>query len=276
MKLGHLFFHIHYCNFRKINDNRKPSSRISRALDHHELILVMAGKGSITTDRTKYPFKAGMLFYLTPGLPHTIEVDRQEPGSFQSVHFSYGYVGLREGEWFVRPEAENLPLQAAQQLKDYYQVEEQFHKLVDCWDAKLPGYEYVSKTAFQQLLIAVYHNTKKQNQNYATSLKVEKLIQYMRENIHRKLTLTELSGQAQLSPTYLSRAFKEITGTTIIEFFNQLKMDAAKEMLLEGDLRIKEVAGALGFADEFYFSRIFKKTEGISPSQFHSKNVHGV
>ncbi|MNO45145.1 HTH-type transcriptional activator Btr [compost metagenome] len=185
-------------------------------------------------------------------------------------------MGLDEGEWFVRAEAENLPLQAAQELRDYYQVEEQFLKVVDSWNAKLPGYEYVSKTAFQQLLIAIYHNTRRQNQNYATSLKVEKLIQYMRENIHRKITLTELSGQAQLSSTYLSRAFKEITGTSIIEFFNQLKMEAAKEMLLEGELKIKEVAGALGFADEFYFSRVFKKTEGISPSQFHSKNVHGV
>ncbi len=79
-------------------------------------------------------------------------------------------------------------MQAAQELKDYYRVEEQFQKVIDSWSAKLPGYEYVTKTAFQQLLIAIYHNTRKHNPNYATSLKVEKLIQYMRENIHRKIT----------------------------------------------------------------------------------------
>ncbi|WP_238326753.1 AraC family ligand binding domain-containing protein [Paenibacillus graminis] len=223
MKLGHLFFHIHYCNFRSRKDTRPISSRLSRTLDHHELIFASAGKGSITIENKRYLLKPGMLFYLTPGLPHVIEIDKREPGNFQTVHFSYSYVGFAEGEWFVRAEAENLPLQAAQELKDYYRVEEQFQKVIDSWSAKLPGYEFVTKTAFQQVLIAIYHNTRKHNQNYATSLKVEKLIQYMRENIHRKITLTELSGQVQLSSTYLSRVFKEITGTPIIEFLQSIE-----------------------------------------------------
>ncbi|MNN93050.1 HTH-type transcriptional activator Btr [compost metagenome] len=77
----------------------------------------------------------------------------------------------------------------------------------------------------------------------------------------------------QLSYTYLSRAFKEITGYTVIEFFNKLKMDKAKALLLEGDMKIKDVAQTLGYSDEFYFSRLFKKMEGLSPSEFQSKNV---
>ncbi|MNN92612.1 HTH-type transcriptional activator Btr [compost metagenome] len=79
-----------------------------------------------------------------------------------------------------------------------------------------------------------------------------------------------------MSSTYLSRAFKEITEYTVIEFFNKLKVDKAKDMILEGDKKIKEVAQALGITDEFYFSRLFKKIEGISPSEFYSKNVHDV
>ncbi|MNH45884.1 HTH-type transcriptional activator Btr [compost metagenome] len=71
----------------------------------------------------------------------------------------------------------------------------------------------------------------------------------------------------------MSRAFKEITGYTVIEFFNKLKMDKAKALLLEGDMKIKDVAQTLGYSDEFYFSRLFKKTEGLSPSEFQSKNV---
>ncbi|WP_310941691.1 AraC family transcriptional regulator [Clostridium estertheticum] len=44
---------------------------------------------------------------------------------------------------------------------------------------------------------------------------------------------------------------------------------------MEGDKKVKEVAQILGFTDEFYFSRIFKKIEGISPSEFYHRNVHG-
>lgn len=55
-----------------------------------------------------------------------------------------------------------------------------------------------------------------------------------------------------------------------------MKIDKAKELILEGDIKIKAVAQTLGFTDEFYFSRIFKRMTGISPSEFQSKNVHGV
>ncbi|MBW4840893.1 MAG: helix-turn-helix transcriptional regulator [Paenibacillaceae bacterium] len=98
----------------------------------------------------------------------------------------------------------------------------------------------------------------------------------MREHLTERLTLAELSDLVQLSTYYLTRVFKQATGYTVIEYFNKLKMDKAKELILDSDKKIKDVALELGFADEFYFSRIFKRTEGISPSEFYSKIVHGV
>lgn len=97
----------------------------------------------------------------------------------------------------------------------------------------------------------------------------------MRQNIKRKVTLAQMSEIAQLSPFYLSRVFKEVTGYPIITYFNKMKIDKAKELFVEGNKKVKEVAYELGFTNEFYFSRIFKKIEGISPSEFYSKNVYG-
>jgi len=74
----------------------------------------------------------------------------------------------------------------------------------------------------------------------------------------------------------MSRTFKEATGYTIIEYFNKLKIDKAKELLIEGNKKIREVAQELGFVDEFYFSRTFKKAEGMNPSEFCSKIVHDI
>jgi AraC family transcriptional regulator, transcriptional activator for feuABC-ybbA operon len=53
-------------------------------------------------------------------------------------------------------------------------------------------------------------------------------------------------------------------------------LDKAKEFIIDGNKKVKEVAGAIGFIDEFYFSRLFKKIEGVSPSKFYSKNVYEV
>ncbi|MGG2093538.1 AraC family transcriptional regulator [Bacillus sp. S13(2024)] len=276
MNINKLFFHIHYCNYRNSNEPRRVSRKITRTLQHHALVFFTRGKGSIIIEKKRYEIKEGMLFYLCPDVLHSLELDTEEPICCVTVHFSYASVSFNENKWDITNEVELLPLHFAQELKDYYQIDTIFKKLVSSWDAKLPGYEFMTKTLLQQLLISIYQNIKKQNRNYSASLKMEKIIAYMHQNINSKITLAELSEMVQLSPTYLSRTFKETTGYSVIDFFNKIKIDKAKELIIESNKKVKEVAQALGFADEFYFSRVFKKIEGISPSEFYSKNVHGL
>lgn len=276
MNINNLYFYIHYCNRRQSKEEWKNSKKIKRTLQHHEFLLITAGKGCIVNKNKEYKVREGMLFYICPNVEHSIEADVEKPMSFVSVHFSYSSVSFNNDKWAIRNEDETLPLNSMQQLKDYYQVENIFRKLVETWIAKLPGYEFISKALLQQLTFEILEDVKKQNQNYSTSLKVEKIIKYMHENINSKLTLTELSEMVQLSPTYLSRIFKETTEYSVIGFFNKMKVDKAKELIIEGNKKVKEIAQLLGFTDEFYFSRIFKKIEGISPSEFYNKNVHGV
>lgn len=276
MKINNYFFHIHYCNSRQFGESRRLPNKITRTIQHHELIFITGGKGSLIIENKKYQVKEGMLFYICPDVLHSIEIDRENLICFLSVHFSYAYVSFNDSKWAMGDEAEMLPLHPAQELKDYYHIDDIFKKVVNSWNAKLPGYEFITKTLFQQLLITLYQNIRKQNRNYATSLKVEKIIQYMHQNINTRVTLAELSKIVHLSSFYLSRIFKNTTGYSVIEYFNKIKIDKAKELIIEGDKKIKEVAQVLGFTDEFYFSRIFKRIEGTSPSEFYSKNVHGV
>jgi len=276
MNSNQLFFHIHYCNGRKLKEPLRYPRKFSRTLSHHELILVTGGAGSITIGEKRHPVQEGMLYYIAPGVFHSFEPNPSKPAIFLTVHFSYARVSLYEGKWEVTDDMQPLGLQSAQSLKDAYSALDLFQKLVDCWNAKLPGYEFMSKTLLQQLFIAIVQHIKKQHPTDAASLKVEKIIQYMLQHISDKVTLNELSDLVQLAPTYLSRTFKETTGYSVIEFFNRMKIDKAKELLIEGDKKVKEVAQALGFTDEFYFSRIFKRNEGISPSEYCSKNVHGI
>lgn len=276
MNIHKLFFYIHYCNCRQFSEPARYPSKITRTIQHHELVFVTGGKGRIIIGKKSYQVKEGMLFYVCPDIPHFIEKDVEEPMCFLSVHFSYARVSFNDNKWDIKNAAEMLSLHPGQELKDYYHIENIFKKLVYSWNEKQPGYEFITKTLLQQLLIAIYQNITKQNRNYSTTLKVEKVIQYMHQNINNRVTLTELSELVQLSSTYLSRAFKASTGYSVIEFFNKIKIDKAKELIIEGNKRVKEVAQALGFTDEFYFSRIFKRIEGISPSEYYSRNVHEV
>jgi AraC-like DNA-binding protein len=283
MNGNNLFFKIHYCNGRKITEDESNTNKaagigikkLTKQLKHHELLYITEGKGSILLEKKKYPLKKGMLFYLCPDVTHSITLEMEEPTYFLSVHFSYALVTFNDNVWDIKGEEGNLSFQPIHELTDYYQVEDIFKKLVDSWNAKSPGYEFLTKTLLCQLMIAINQNIKNQNQNFSISLKVEKVIEYLHQNIHKKVTLQELSDLVHVSLFYLSRAFKNSTGYTVIEYFNKIKIDKAKELMIESDKKIKDIAQVVGFGDEFYFSRIFKKVEGISPSEFYSKYVHG-
>lgn len=267
---------IHYCKGQRLNDPAKIPCGVARALQHHEIIFICEGSGDVVIGKDRYPLKKGMLFYIPPGVQLAFNPEAQKPEHFLKVHFSGSRVMLNpDGTWKRQENIQTLHQPFAQKIADYSIVEELFEKLLDTWTGKGPSYEFIAGTILRQLLIQVSLSNKKQSRNHAVSLKIDRMIQYMRQNINRKVTLEELSGIAGLSPFYLSRAFKDTTGYPIIMYFNKMKIDKAKELLIEGNKKVKDVAYELGYTNEFYFSRIFKKIEGLSPSEFYSKNVYG-
>lgn len=270
-----LFFYIHYCNSKKIKDAWVTEYNFSRKLSHNELIYICSGSGSFKIKGKRYTIKKGMLIYISPETPYTIELDRTVPVSFLTVHFSFAQVVFNNGKWGINTQGQIFTRSHIFELGNTYLIEKEFQKLVNCWYQKLPGYELISKTTLHQLLIIIAQNLNKRYYNFSSSAKVEKIIQHMQSNINGKITLSGLSRIVQISPAYMSRIFKDITEYTIIEYFNKLKIDKSKELLIEGNKKVKEVSQELGFADEFYFSRMFKRMEGITPSQFYSRIVHG-
>lgn len=244
-------------------------------MQHHEMIFVCQANGHIVIGGNRYSLKKGMLFYIPPGVQLTIEPRTQNPEHYVTVHFSGSRMVLDpDGKWKYLESIRTLKQPSAQEITDYIPVEELFEKLLDTWNNKGPSYEFIAGTLLRQLLILISRNNKKQNKNHAISLKIDQIIEYMRQNINKQITLEELSGIAKLSTFYLSRTFKDATGYSIITYFNKMKIDKAKELLIEGNKKVKEVAYELGYTNEFYFSRIFKRIEGLSPSEFYSKNVY--
>lgn len=91
---------------------------------------------------------------------------------------------------------------------------------------------------------------------------------YINSHIEEKLTLNQVASVFSLSPNYLSALFKKSSGIGFSEYITQKKIAVAKDMLLKDGLKIYEAAQALGFENAFYFSRVFKKVEGVSPREY--------
>lgn len=96
---------------------------------------------------------------------------------------------------------------------------------------------------------------------------------YIQSHLEERLTLNEVAAVFGLSPNYLSVLFKKTCNIGFSEYITQLKISKAKPMLLEQDMKIYEVADQLGFESAFYFSKVFKKVEGISPREYMQQKI---
>ena len=80
-----------------------------------------------------------------------------------------------------------------------------------------------------------------------------------------KISLNELAGIMHISVSYLSKIFKEETGMSISGFINSVRVDSAKQFLLDDRVSLIEAAYLSGFEDQSYFTKVFKKLTGQTP-----------
>ncbi|NQX66109.1 helix-turn-helix transcriptional regulator [Paenibacillus alba] len=96
---------------------------------------------------------------------------------------------------------------------------------------------------------------------------IETVMLYIQENYRTNLSLESCADHFGTSPYTLSRGIKQVTGINFIDFLTNLRIDQAKELLRTTTMKINEIADQVGY-QHTYFNRIFKKAEGVSPSQY--------
>ena len=100
------------------------------------------------------------------------------------------------------------------------------------------------------------------------SVIVKKAIHYMSEHYNENITLNEISNLVGVSVQYFSKLFKDEVGCNFVDWLNSLRINRAKELMTTTQMSIKEVGFHVGYNDPNYFSRIFKRYEGIAPTEF--------
>ena len=98
-------------------------------------------------------------------------------------------------------------------------------------------------------------------------------VRLIRENYAEQLSLEGVAEQIHVSPKYLSRLFREEMGSGFSEYLTQVRLEAAEKLLSGSALSVREIALQVGYLDEKYFSRIFKKETGLKPTEY--KRIYG-
>ena len=236
-------------------------------LSSYLFILVEHGSGTVAVRNQSYMLAEGDCAFINCSEPYTHATD-EDPWALQWVHFNgptmnavYQKYLERSGSVIFSPEDCSIYLQILKNLSD--------SAFSDSYVRDMEIHQYLSSLLTQ--IMKDCWNPESANKNNSVNPNTESLRSYLSEHYQEKISLEDLSSTFFLSKFYLTKLFKEQYGITISEYILDLRIRHAKELLRFSDKSLEEVAAECGFYDLPYFSRKFKKAEGITPSAYRNQ-----
>ncbi len=251
---------IHKRRYRKYHTLQFPK------IPSDLLCVVTGGKGLVRIQNQMIPLDPNQIFYLKPSTE--IEV------MLESDYVNYYLLTLRpvtvtrkKGKWSCDVSKGNealFPLGKLpfQHIKVWL---ERVERLYAASKGKSLSTSFEVQPLFQSFIQDLLQELPEQRGVEPSSNGIDESIGYMYKHYYEKIKLDTLADIAGLTETSYSRSFKKAKGITPVQYLNQIRIESSKEFLKQ-DCSIQEVAESVGFGNEFYFSRIFKRTIGLSPT----------
>ena len=101
-----------------------------------------------------------------------------------------------------------------------------------------------------------------------------KIIAFMEKRIYGKFTMAELSRELSFGKTYISKYFSKVSGYSIVNYFTMMKINEAKRLIRETSHNFFEISEMLMFTNSHYFSSVFKKYTGMTPTQYKKSCIN--
>jgi AraC-like DNA-binding protein len=232
------------------------------------LIYCTSGKGNVKIDSNIFDLYADEFIIIPEGKSHVYYSDNDDPWSIYWIHFrgskTNRFDALGEKIFEIEKGKESRISSRTMLFHDIFRnLERGFG---------MDNLEYANMCLGYLLASFIYIDQFRMVNKTIEKDPVAQSINYMLENINKSIRLAELANEVKLSVSHYSRLFLNKTGLSPIDYFNQIRMQRACQLLNMSDLTIGEVARETGYPDPFHFSRIFKKIMGVSP-RAHRKTL---
>ncbi|MEM5596737.1 AraC family transcriptional regulator [Niallia circulans] len=113
---------------------------------------------------------------------------------------------------------------------------------------------------------------KRQNARRSQNV-IHEIEKYIKANFHREIKLQEISEHFYISREYISRKFKQEYHVNISEYLVTIRMKKAQELLKSSNLKVYDIANMIGYQDDKYFRKVFKKIIGVSPNEYREMEI---
>jgi len=251
----------------KYHYNEKPNG-----VDYHMLIYCTSGEGWYKIGNKTAAIKENQYIILPPYMPYSFGADRTNPWTIYWVHFkgtlAHDFLHLPVVALSISPESDSRLQDRIQLFEDMYaNLELSYHSehynyATICLYHFLGSFKYLDQ--FRRI----------RNLDIITNGFSDKVIYYMRENVENNLTLEIMAKHFNLSVSHFCARFQQETKASPMKYFITLKIEKACQYIELSQLKIADIFPKLGFKDGAYFSRMFSRIMGISPSKFRERERH--
>jgi len=259
---------INCCGYQKFITKDFSKHREHGRLDY-QLIYITNGFGNFLIDNKIMKLGTGSIILFPPHIKQSYTYYASEQPEVYWVHFTGSKVDkLLEKMNLLSPSYFSIGLNDS--------CIRLFKKMIYELQLKRPQFEDLSTAYLLQLLAMVSrikNETKIQKNNPKYEV-LQKAVEHMHRYYYKKWSIREFAKLCNLSEYHFIHLFKEFTGLPPIQYLTSIRMDKAKELLLNSSLSIYEISYILGYNNPLYFSRLFKKVTGISPSSYRDEENH--
>lgn len=273
---------------------REPWIHFARSIDEFILYAVRDGNMYLREDGVQFHLKAGDFFLLEPGLPH--EGYQKAACDYYYVHFTHADMSR------VQDEGQAMLSLAEKRRKSLlsYNLDEgdptdpitylpkQFHMsggdfkmslhvAAEIYNDREEHYKRRTSALIHSFLLQIAHEhllaseTTSGRSIRKSEVVAEQLLTYLNQHYAEQLTSQGVAERFEMNFDYINRVFSRMTGTPIFSYLNMLRINHAKQLIATTDLKFSEIAYLVGIENRYYFSVLFRKLTGSSPTEYYKE-----
>lgn len=231
-----------------------------KGLTSHQFLFTLEGKGLLEIDDKSFSLKEGSCLYLSPNIPHRYRPDGEK--------WKTAWIVFRGNELFDIMKRLDFGDYIVKDLGDDTRLTSIFDQIFSASSDAYSGKEKCSLLIYEMILVAKSCLCSEESSFTSNTDIAGKAIRYINKYYYKDITLEELAENSGVSLQHLCRCFKAKMNMRPIEYLARKRIAESKNLLLNSDLSIQEIAVAVGYSGATYFGMVFKKCEKISPSEF--------
>jgi len=237
--------------------------RAAEEVNFYLMMYCLEGCGWFQSGERRWRVERGDLVVALRGLAHGYGADDDDPWTIQFAHFDGNDVPALLQLASIVPDKQVVSV--GQQSSLFAAFNEMLAILQSGYSLH---HLMIASAALRSILSRVALINTYTLTAASQGLDVQQVIQAMLEQITKRRSLDDFARSANMSQSAFAHGFRAKTGYSPIDYFLRLKIQKACELLETSDMQIGEISRYLGYEDQYYFSRLFKKFMGVSPSQY--------